>query len=60
MTKPAAFRQADLTRAIKAMEKAGVRVCGATIRPDGTITLLTGDKEVANDWRNPLDRVLLQ
>lgn len=58
MTKAASFRQADLARAIKAFAKAGVQVAGATIAPDGSITLLTGSPEAANDSGNPLDRVL--
>lgn len=56
MSARAAFKQADLTRAAKALEKAGLQVAGAKIQPDGTIIVLTG-KSVANDI-NPLDRVL--
>ena len=57
MTKAARFTQADLTRAVQAMRKAGVDVAGAKIQPDGTIVVLTGRAEAAND-ANPLDRVL--
>lgn len=60
MTRAARFSQADLTRAIKSFEKAGMRVAGARIEPDGSITVLTGERQTTNDWRNPLDRVLLQ
>jgi hypothetical protein len=56
VTKPARFSQADLTRAVKAMAKAGCHVTGATIKPDGSICVLTELAQAAND-RNPLDRV---
>jgi hypothetical protein len=59
VTKPARFTSADLTRAVNAMRKAGLCVAGAKIEPDGSITVLTGDNEAAND-RNPLDRILSQ
>ena len=55
----AAFKQADLTRAVKALAKAGLSVAGAKIAPDGSITVLTGI-EPANDAGNPLDRILPQ
>jgi hypothetical protein len=58
MTARARFSQADLTRAVKAFEKAGVQVAGAKIHADGTITVLTGEPAAANDRYNPLDRVL--
>lgn len=58
MTARARFTQSDLTRAIKAMEKAGVHVAGAKIMPDGSITVLTGLPDAANDCANPMDRVL--
>ncbi len=57
MTRPARFSQADLTRAVHAMRKAGCDVAAAKIQPDGTIVVLTGGREAANDT-NPLDRVL--
>ena len=55
MTRAVRFNQTDLTRAVRAMEKAGLKVAGAEIAPDGTIRVLTGG--VANDRRNPLDRL---
>jgi hypothetical protein len=58
MTRPARFSQADLTRALRSFEKAGVQVAGAKINPDGSITVLTGEPSAANDRYNPLDRVL--
>jgi hypothetical protein len=57
MTARARFSQADLTRAVKGVEKAGLCVAGAKIAPDGTILVLTG-AAAANDTGNPLDRVL--
>lgn len=58
MTARAAFKQSDVTRAVKAFEKAGVHVAGAKIMPDGSITVLTGPPQAANDYANPMDRVL--
>lgn len=58
MTRAARFRLADVTRAVKAFERAGVQVAGGRIEPDGTITILTGEPQAANDRANPLDRVL--
>lgn len=59
MTKPVRFSQADLIRAMKAAEKAGLSVGGAKIEPDGTIVVLIAPPGgiPANDI-NPLDRLL--
>jgi hypothetical protein len=57
MTRPSRFTSADLERAVKAVRKAGERVAGAKIELDGSITVLTGTGQAAND-RNPLDRIL--
>jgi hypothetical protein len=51
----ALFRQTDLTRAVKAVVRAGKAVTRAEIRPDGTIVVLTGDfdhnePETSNEW----------
>lgn len=46
MTRPARFTQADIDRIFKAAKNVGVNV-SATIRPDGTITVLTGAREAA-------------
>lgn len=51
MTARAAFKQADLTRAAKALADAGLHVAEARIEPNGTIRLLTGEHEVNDDWR---------
>jgi hypothetical protein len=58
MTRPSRFSATDLTRAIKAFEKAGLQVAGGKIGPDGTIQILTALGQAANDSRpNPLDRL---
>jgi len=55
MTRPARFSATDLTRAIKAFEKAGLQVAGGKIGPDGTIQILTAMGQAANDRSpNPL------
>ena len=58
MSERARFKQADLTRAVKAAEKAGMLIGGCKIEPDGTITVLAASPGgmPAND-RNPLDRL---
>ena len=57
MTKPARFSQADVTRAVKAAEKAGLQVAGYEISPEGLIRVLTSAALPANDVGNPLDRL---
>lgn len=58
MTRAARFSQADVTRAVKAVERAGLQVAGAKISPDGSIVVLTGEGLPANDIGNPLERHL--
>jgi len=57
VTRPVRFSQADLIRAMKAAEKAGYRVAGYEIRPDGAIRVDVGE-ESTEDWRagSPLYR----
>lgn len=58
MTTPARFTMADVTRAVRAAEKAGLCVAGFKITDDGSILVLTPDSGVANDAApNPLDRL---
>lgn len=45
MSKPARFRESDVTRAIKAFEKAGLCVARARIEPDGAIEIVAGEPE---------------
>jgi hypothetical protein len=58
MTRAARFSQADLTRAVRACEKAGLCVAGVEIGPTGTIRVLTVAAETNDDWRkgSPLYR----
>jgi hypothetical protein len=59
MTRAARFSQSDLTRAVRAFEKAGLCVAGARINPaTGEITVLTPAGAPANDADNPLERHL--
>jgi hypothetical protein len=51
MTRAARFTQADLTRAVVAMRKAGECVTGAKIEPDGSILVLVGPEQETDDWR---------
>lgn len=57
MTRATRFTQADLRRAIEAVQKAGLPVSGAKIEADGAITILTTPGIPANDRTNPLDRL---
>ena len=57
---PAAFRQADIIRAIKAVRTAQVPVSGVEIAPDGTIRVLTAPAPAAPEspfdtWRSKRD-----
>jgi hypothetical protein len=45
VTKPARFTQSDVTRAIRAFEKAGLSVKRARIEPDGAIEVVAGEPE---------------
>lgn len=58
MTKATRFTQADVTRALKAVEAAGLPVASIEISAQtGDIRILTGEPEAANDRANPLDRL---
>jgi hypothetical protein len=56
--RPSAFRQSDLTKAVKAVIAAGLRVVGVNVGADGKIEVVTSDEEkkaagnspVANEW----------
>lgn len=43
MTAKVAFRQADLQRAVKAVQAAGLPLTAIEIEPDGTIRILTSE-----------------
>jgi hypothetical protein len=58
MTRAARFTQADVTRALRSVDKAGLRGAVVKLVPTGEIVILTAEHEAANDGANPLDRVL--
>lgn len=47
MTRAVTFTQAQVRRAVKAAESAGLRVRSVTVKPDGSITVDSGDNEVS-------------
>jgi hypothetical protein len=52
---PYAFRQRDLTRAVKAVIAAGLRVAGVKVSPQGDIEVVTAseakqDEPASNEW----------
>jgi hypothetical protein len=48
MTRPASFRQADVTRAMRGVSAAGMKVARVEIDPNGKIVVYTESK-AAND-----------
>jgi len=46
---PCAFRQTDITRAVKAVAKAGVEVARVEVDKDGRIVVIAGKPVEAND-----------
>lgn len=48
MSARARFRESDVTRAIRAFEKAGLCVARARIDPDGAIEIVAGAPEPSN------------
>lgn len=57
MTRAAAFKQADLTRALRAATAAGLKVASYKIDPAGEVVVILADA-AANPQKNPLDRLL--
>lgn len=58
MTKPAAFKQADVERACKGAAKAGLPIGGVRVLPDGTIEVFAAGNDLRPATRkNPLDRL---
>lgn len=56
MTAPARFRQADITRAMKAVFEAGREVHSVTIEPDGRIVVtIEGAGVMSPETPNPWD-----
>lgn len=58
MTRRTAFREADVSRAIKGALKAGLPVLRVEIDRDGKIVVLIGEPHPANRSRNEWDEVL--
>ena len=46
MSRPVTFTQAQVRRAVKAAESAGLRVRKVTVNPDGSISVEAGDNPV--------------
>lgn len=55
MTAPARFRQADVTRAIRAAQAAGVPSPKVEIEPSGKIVIYTESRPANDDGPNPWD-----
>lgn len=53
----ALFKQADLTRAVKALQRAGLAVSGAEIDQAGKIVILTGRRSEETEARTASDVV---
>ena len=56
--RPALFRQADVTRAVKAMEKAGKEIGSARIDKDGRIVVVCLSEPASEGETNEWDTVL--
>jgi hypothetical protein len=57
MAARAAFKQADVTRALRAAKAAGLKLSGYKIDVDGAIVVTLADG-MSPVGRNPLDRLL--
>lgn len=58
MTATARLRQADLTRALRAVKAAEVGPAEIRIDPDGTMHIIIGPGVIDSAPPNPLDRLL--
>lgn len=59
MTAPATIRQADLTRALKAVKAAEIEAAQIRIDPDGTMHIIVAAAPADSQPVNPLDRLLI-
>jgi hypothetical protein len=57
MTKPAAFRQADVERAVKGVKACGLPVVRVRVLPGGIIDIITAGNDPEPEGTNPLDRL---
>ena len=55
--RPSAFQQRDLTKAVKAVVAAGLRVVGVKIDPQGAIEMSTNEEMKAPSGGNEWDRL---
>jgi hypothetical protein len=56
--RPSAFRQGDVTKTVKAVIAAGLRVVGVNVGPDGKIEVVTtGDGDNPQSGSNEWDRL---
>jgi hypothetical protein len=53
--RPSAFRQGDVTRTVKAVIAAGLRVVGVSVGADGRIEVVTADDENRSTGENEWD-----
>jgi len=61
--RPCTFKEADVTRAVKAARKAGLEIAGVKVSREGDIIIVVGKPSEANDASqadpaNPWDEVL--
>jgi hypothetical protein len=55
--RPSAFRQGDITKTVKAVIAAGLRVIGVRVSADGKIEVVTGDGGAVPSGGNEWDKI---
>lgn len=58
MPRIVAFKQADITRAVKGALAAGLTIARVIARPDGVEIVTAAHQEQSDDGANPWDKVL--